>query len=108
MNSKGQALVEFVILVPIFFLIIMTLSDFVSFAYNKIKLENELDYITDLYLADKENSIKSYANEQDIEYIISINDKSVNIEVFKDVKFIMPASAGVLENNVRSERTIYE
>ena len=40
-NRKGQALVEFVLILPVFILILLTVIDFGNIIYSKNKLEND-------------------------------------------------------------------
>ena len=41
MNNKGQALVEFVLLLPVFLIILLVVVDFGNLLYSKNKLEND-------------------------------------------------------------------
>ena len=41
MNKKGQALVEFVLILPVFLIILLVIVDFGNLLYSKNKLEND-------------------------------------------------------------------
>ena len=49
MNRKGQALVEFVLILPIFIMILFVIYDFGNIFSNKSKLENISSDIVDMY-----------------------------------------------------------
>lgn len=41
MNKKGQALIEFVLILPIFLMILFVIVDFGNLLYSKNKLQNQ-------------------------------------------------------------------
>ena len=49
MNKKGQALVEFIIILPVIIFIIMLLVDFMTIFSYKNKLESNMNNVTILY-----------------------------------------------------------
>ena len=49
-DNKGQALVEFVLIVPILIFILLALIDIGNVIINKYKLEDNLSTIVELYL----------------------------------------------------------
>ena len=61
LNKKGQALIEFVIILPIFLLLVMGVLDFGNILYQKYKLENSVDYITDLYKNKEEEDLAAWS-----------------------------------------------
>ena len=86
-NSKGQALVEFIIIIPVLILIISAMIDFGNIIYQKYKLENDLDTIVDMYKLNKENEINEYVStlnanieyNNDTRYTKIILKKDINI-----------------------------
>jgi Flp pilus assembly protein TadG len=73
LNKKGQALIEFVILMPIFILIFFGIVDFGRIYYTKIELQSKMNDVVDMI-----NKEKSYS---DIKRIIN-KDSDNNINVF--------------------------
>ena len=60
MNNKGQALVEFVMIIPIFLFLVLGMIDFGNILYQKYHLENDLDVIVELYKENKQPEIDNY------------------------------------------------
>lgn len=73
MNNKGQALVEFVLILPVFLIILLVVVDFGNILYSKNKLENDS---TDMLLMLK--------NESDIILNDEYKDVKVKIEDYDD------------------------
>ena len=62
MNKKGQALVEFIIILPVIIFIIMLLVDFMTIISYKNKLESNMNNVTILYKgANKADAAAFYA-----------------------------------------------
>ena len=80
-NNKGQALVEFIIVLPLLILIITAIVDMGNIFYQKYKLENDLDYVTDLYKNGKVSDINSYVSSNDLK----ISYVSQNTEYLKSL-----------------------
>ena len=53
-KNRGQALVEFIIIVPILLLILLGIVDFGNIIYRKLALESTLDTVVDLYESNKQ------------------------------------------------------
>ncbi len=108
-NNKGQALVEFIIVLPILLLIIISIVDFGNIISKKYSLENDIDTISNLYMEEKYDEINEYASEKNI----SINYKKDNdllvITLNKDVNVISPLISIVTGKTykVSTEKSIY-
>ena len=63
-DNKGQALVEFIIILPIFLLLIISVIDFGNIISKKYSLENDIDTIYDLYKNEEYQNIDEYAKEK--------------------------------------------
>lgn len=72
-NKKGQALVEFVIILPIFIFMLLAIIDIGKVIYNQNRLESEMSSVVELY-----RNEKSYAEILDE---LSLNDESVTLDV---------------------------
>ena len=62
MNKKGQALVEFIIILPVIIFIIMLLVDFMTIFSYKNKLESNMNNVTILYKENKIDEINQITN----------------------------------------------
>ena len=109
-NNRGQALVEFIIIFPIFVFLIVCMVDFGNLFYQKYQLENEIDYVCDLYLEKKENDIIGYANRKDFTVDYKKTGTSVRITLKKEISLSTPGLNQVLNTpyEVTVERVIYE
>jgi len=99
MNRKGQALLEFVIILPIFFIIVLFLLDFSNIFYNKIYLENQLN-----------NYVNNNKVNNDINYKKDITKEYVEITLSKDIKLLNPILKTILKSpyNISTSVTLYE
>lgn len=96
MNRKGQALVEFVLILPVFIMILFVIYDFGNIFSNKNKLENISADIVELY---KNNTNKADIMAEYSDLDISFNnykDKYTKIIIKKDVKVITPGLDRIL------------
>lgn len=107
MNRKGQALVEFVLILPIFILMLFAIVDFGMI----LSKENELENIS----VDVTAMIKNSDNIDDIKNLypkvkinISSDDKYTKIIISDDVDIMTPGLNRILGNpyNIKVERTI--
>lgn len=108
-DRKGQALVEFIIIMPIFLLMIMSMIDLGNILYKKYSLENELDYIVDLYRENKIDVINAYSNNEGFTINITNNNQMTTIEIKKEVNIYTPFLSSIMTNPYRItvDRVIY-
>lgn len=86
-ENRGQALVEFIIIIPVLVLVISALIDFGNIIYQKYQLEGELDLVTDMYQNNELDKMNTYVSdinasikiEKDNQFITVILTKDVNI-----------------------------
>ena len=108
MNRRGQALVEFVLILPIFLFIMFAIIDF-GMIFSK---KNELENISfDVVAMIKNNVDISEIKERysDIVINISRDDKYIIISVSSDVDIITPGLNKIFGDpyNIVVERTIF-
>ena len=113
MNKKGQALVEFVIILPVLVLLFFGAVDFGRIIIRKNELENLTGDVINLY--------KDGKSREDIDKLLKENDTSNNFELaikddnmieFKltsEIKIITPGLNKILGDNyeVSTKRVIY-
>lgn len=109
-NKKGQALIEFIVIMPIFLIIVLVLIDFGNILYKRYQLESDLDYIVDLYERDFNDKIVSYTNDKDISVDYQYDSNEVKIILTKNVSVLTPGLKLVLNSpyTIRVERVIYD
>lgn len=111
MNKKGQALVEFVLILPTFLLLIFAFIDIGRIIICKNHLESTLSEVSILVLSDKnEEEIREYVkNDNSYDMTLSINEgKYTKISLTTDIELITPIMNKVLDNpyNILVERSI--
>lgn len=108
MNRKGQALVEFVLILPVFILILFSIVDFGMILNKKNELENiSVDIVEMLKNDDNINDIKSLY--PDVNIVINSDDKYTKIVISSDVDIMTPGLNRILGDpyNVTVERVSF-
>ena len=108
-KNSGQALVEFIIIVPILLLILMGIVDFGNIIYQKYRLEGSLDTVVSLYQDNKQTVLAEYLLDQDLEVEYQSDGAFLTIIVKKGVDIITPGLNVALNDpyEIKVERTIY-
>ncbi len=109
-DNKGQALVEFVIILPILLLILISIMDFGNILYKKYSLENDLDVVVDMYNSNDYDSINDYVNNNNIEINYSDKDNLLVINIKKDINVLSPILRAIMGKNYEIDvsRSIYK
>lgn len=103
MNNKGQVLVIFVILLPIFLMILAFIIDIGLLSIEKRRIDNNAYDAVEYYLdnSDKEKTTKLLEdNLNDIEININDNGDYVEITVIKDYKGLYTIISNDREINI--------
>ena len=108
LNRKGQALIEFVLILPVFLLILFAVVDFGTILTNKNRLENiSTDIVREIK---NDNSINSITNNyKDLSIDISnYKDKYQKIIIEKNIHINTPGLDRILGNpyKIKVERII--
>ncbi len=109
-NSKGQALVEFIIVLPILLLIIMAIIDFGNIFTKKYSLENDLDIVSSMYKEGEYTKINSYVSDKNINIKYEKEDEFTTIKLSKIVKVNTPILNNILGKNykITTSKIMYE
>ncbi len=107
MNRKGQALVEFVLILPIFIMILFVIVDFGMILNKKNELENiSVDVV---FLLKEDVSLEEIKSKySDIDIITKEEDKYTDVEISEKINIITPGLNRILGNPyvVKVERKI--
>ena len=108
-NNRGQALVEFVVIMPIFIMLLISIIDLGNIIYKKYHLENDLDYIVDLYRLNKISEINTYSNNKGFNTRFTNDNDTVTIILEKNIEIQTPGLNLVLSNpyKITVDRVIY-
>lgn len=97
MDNKGQALVEFVLILPIFIFLIFIIYDFGKIYNNKNILENRCSDVISIFKTNKDiNKINSLY--KDINISITNDNDYYNINCQKEINIITPGLNRILGN----------
>ena len=108
MNKKGQALVEFVLIFPIFLIIICTIIELGSINYQKLKLESDLDTIVNMYLRDSD--LNGYLANNNLKMNLKKDEDQITIELKKKIEIVTPVLKSIYSSNyeLKTERMFYD
>ena len=109
MNNKGQALVEFIIILPVLMLIVLGMVDFGNIIYKKYSLEEDLDVLVSLYQDDKTDEMNDYALKNGLGLNFLYGDGNTTIVVSENFKINTPLLNKVLNSpyKIETKRVIY-
>lgn len=104
-NEKGQALTEFILILPVVLIILLAVFN-VSYIYiEKYNLENNLETITDLYQNGEYKALKAYVANENIDYDENKTDKLTKITISKNILISAPVLNKVLGKKLKIEAT---
>lgn len=111
-NSKGQALVEFVIILPVTLMLVFGIVDFGRVIYVKNNLENVNSDVVDLYRNGKTteeiDNIINMNKKENVKISIDVRNEYTNIVVSSSIRPITPGLSLVASKvfDVKTERVI--
>lgn len=108
-KNKGQALIEFILIMPIFLIILLSIIDYGNILYQKYQLENATENVIELYRNDNDLEINNIIEKEKISLDINSEDEYTKFTFQKNVKILSPGLTLVLGQNYKiiSERIIY-
>lgn len=109
MNNKGQALVEFVIILPIIMMIIFVIIDFSNVFYQKNYLENITNDVVRLKEHGKSNDYIKTKTDKDIKIDFKNDGETKKIVVSKNIILVTPFSNMFFKNpyTIKTERIVF-
>jgi len=111
MNKKGQALVEFIIILPIIIFILLAIIDYGTISHMKSKLENIISDISSMIKNNEtDEEIINFVNENDKTLIVDINkeEKYIYLKLYKKYDYITPGLNKIFKTEgIELERKIY-
>ena len=108
-NSKGQALVEFIIILPISLILLFCIIDFGRIISLKSELEGKTQDIVLFYENGKSiEEIDSIMNNKDIKVELVVNGSYDTLTISKKIKPITPGLSYIMDDafNVKVSRVI--
>lgn len=108
-NNKGQALVEFILILPILLFVVMAFIDIGTIQLSKYKLENHLDVVVALYEEGKIEQVNQYGASEKISVRIEENKEYATITVATQQTIHTPILKQKLGSRykIETERMVY-
>ena len=108
-NNKGQALIEFIIVLPVFVLLITAMIDIFNIMQKTYTLENDLNTIVNFYNNGEEDKINNYINANKLTIDYEESTDTTNIILNKNIRIVTPGLNIVLGNpyTITVNRVIY-
>lgn len=98
-NKKGQALVEFIIILPLIIFLIMGLIDYAFIMSNRNSLESKMEDVVTLYREGKTiGEINDYLSKDKISFNVKTETDDVILTLKKQERLITPGLNKVLGN----------
>ena len=98
-NKKGQALVEFVIILPIFLLLVLGVMDIGKILYNETRLEGVLNDVISMYESGSmEEDIITTLDLDDTHLEVLLKEDYVEFHLSKEMDIITPGLNFILDN----------
>ena len=105
-DNKGQALVEFILVLPVLLFAVIAFIDVASLFYSKYQLEQHLDAMVMLYEEGKKVQLNQYALQQNVQLRLQENATFAIIKIEKQEKMNTPFLKKYL-SKIETERTVY-
>ena len=110
-SKKGQALVEFIIILPILIFILLAVMDYGVISFNKSRLENIITDVGKMYKnneVDEEINKFIKSNDKELSIKTTYEDKYINIKLYKNYNYITPGLDKIFKTKeISVERKIY-
>lgn len=103
MNRRGQALVEFVLVLPVLLIIVVSLIDVGSIFIKKYELSKDLEIISNYYENDKTQELYAYAAMEEVDFSIEEKGNITVLNLKKKVKINAPILSNIIGRNYTIE-----
>lgn len=113
LNKKGQALVEFIIILPIFVMMLLCIVDIGKIIFFQNRLEGKMEDVISLYR--NENTYDTIMNDikkDDKSLLLEVandNNEYIEFKLIKEIEIITPGLNLILDNpyKLNVKRVIY-
>ncbi len=99
MNKKGQALVEFIIILPIFLLLVLGVIDMGQILYSRTMLEGSMTDVISMYERGlNEAEIKEDLDLEDVDLEILDSSDTLQFQLTKEIDIVTPGLNLIFDN----------
>ena len=105
-NNKGQALIEFILVLPVLLLVIISIVDFGNIILKKYELENDIDNVAELYK--NSGNVELYLSNKNLTIKYTNSDNFTNITIYKKVNVVSPVLVPILGSKyeIHTEKSV--
>lgn len=112
MNKKGQALVEFIIILPVFIFMLLAMIDIGKILYFNNKIESKMDDVITMYENKYQYEVIKKSISKDLQnttFKMNENEKYIEFILEKKVDIITPGLNLIFDNpyKINVKRVIY-
>ena len=110
MNKKGQALVEFILILPVLLLIIIGMIDIGNIFLSKYDLNKDLENVVNLYQNGDTKSLGIYLAKENLSLKEDTKNGMITLTIKKDIEINTPGLSNILGKNyeIKTSKTFYE
>lgn len=109
MDKKGQALVEFILILPVLLLIIIAMIDVGNIFLEKYNLNQNLDTVSELYQNKENVKLAAYIASENITLDEKKENDITTLIVKKKINITAPVLSNILGKNyeIKMQKVIY-
>ena len=109
MNKKGQALVEFILILPVLLLIVMALIDIGNIFLKKYDLNKDLETVTELYKNGETKELGVYLANENLTLDENKTNEMTTLTLKKTIEITAPGLTNILgkEYEIETKKTFY-
>ena len=110
MNKKGQALVEFILVLPILLLIVISMIDIGNIFLKKFDLNNDLETVATLYENGDMTNLNNYLEEEKINLSENSKDDMITLTLSQKISISTPVIQQLLGSDyeIKTSKTIFK
>ena len=110
MNKKGQALVEFILILPVLLLIIIGMIDIGNIFLSKYDLNKDLENVVNLYQNGDTKSLGIYLAKENLSLKEDTKNGMITLTIKKDIEINTPGLSNILGKNyeIKTSKAFYE
>ena len=109
MNKKGQALVEFILILPVILMVFMALIDIGSIFIQKIDLNNSMNTVSEMYQNGDKKELMAYVAKEELKYDEFVSGDMATLTLKKNIDVSAPILSNVLGKRyqIETSKVIY-
>lgn len=109
MNKKGQALVEFILVLPVLLIVLMSIMDIGNIYIKRHELNEDIEIVTEMYQNGKKEQMHAYIAREEIEFKEEKSSELIKLSLEKEVNINAPILSKIIgkKYKIESSKIIY-